>query len=126
MLPTGRRWSRIGKPSCNAGCATPYGQQIRRRFVNCVRHSSGSEAQKALDRFVDTAHKKGKEKPGRHRACQSDRQRFRHMARANDVKGDLCAKPIPVAQKEPRVREREPSRARPMEQIGMSAKVDTR
>jgi serine/threonine protein kinase len=85
--------------------------KVNQCYDGAVNGSSGSEAQKALDRFVDTAHRKGKEKPVRIELAKATASDFDTWLReANDVKGDLCAKPKPVAQKEPRVREREPSR----------------
>jgi serine/threonine protein kinase len=78
-------------------------------YDGAVNGSSGTDAQKALDRFVDSARKKGKEKPGRIELAKATASDFDSWLReAEGVKGDLCAKPRPVAQKEPRVRE--PSR----------------
>ena len=84
-----------------------------------------SEAQKALDRFVNSAREKGKEKPVRIELAKATASDFDTWLRdADDVKNNLCPKPKaektkpkaekPVAQARAQVRERaaEPRRER--------------
>jgi serine/threonine protein kinase len=69
-------------------------------------NGSSSEAQKGLDRFVDSARKKGKDRPVRIELAKATASDFDDWLReADSVKSDLCVAPRPrpaVVQKEPR------------------------
>jgi len=74
-----------------------------------------SDAQKALDRFVNTAREKGKGKPVRIELAKATASDFDTWLRdADDVKNNLCPKPKaqkPVAQVRERVPDLSPERA---------------
>ena len=75
-------------------------------YDGAVNGNSSSDAQKGLDRFVESARKKGSEKPARIELAKATAGDFDSWLRdADGVKGDLCAKPKPPAPARERVRE---------------------
>ena len=64
---------------------------------------SGADTQAGLDRFVETVHKKGTERPVRIELAKATASDFDTWLReAGDVKGDVCAVARPKATERPR------------------------
>jgi serine/threonine protein kinase len=88
--------------------------KINQCYDGAVNGNSGSDAQKALDHLVDSAHKKGKEKPVRIELAKATASDFDTWLRdTENSKGDLCVVPRPKAPVQKQRSARETSKPSP-------------
>jgi hypothetical protein len=129
------RVASIGPQPDNAAAAVSPNAEERANYVRKVREAlraarcydaSGGDVsgvQNALDRFVENAHKRGKDKPSRIELTKATTTDFDDWLRgANEIKGEVCSIPAksaaPVRQ---RPIERAPSRPQPSYRSGGSS-----